>query len=177
MQWSNTITGFDKTTQRMDKDRYDSKWITSRDATASGNTQHFCYPFPRPKYLFLSVGTQFPENLRPASVATFALTQGGGYGGRPPLPPSASAISIPSASRRRKLSFFREASYSVGLLHAWHIRSAHFHIENVLFSNFFAGRFFSMNECKESIQKAEQDFCLQLQLQERCLTKPGCCIL
>ena len=94
MQWSNTITGFDKTTQRMDKDRYDSKWITSRDATASGNTQHFCYPFPRPKYLFLSVGTQFPENLRPASVATFALTQGGGYGGRPPLPhqhqPSAS---------------------------------------------------------------------------------------
>ena len=70
----------------MDKDRYDSKWITSRDATASGNTQNFCYPFPRPKYLFLSVGTQFPENLRPASVATFALTQGGGYGGRPPLP-------------------------------------------------------------------------------------------
>ena len=94
MQWSNTITGFDKTTQRMDKDRYNSKWITSRDATASGNTQNFCYPFPRPKYLFLSVGTQFPENLRPASVATFALTQGGGYGGRPPLPhqhqPSAS---------------------------------------------------------------------------------------
>ena len=130
----------------MDKDRYDSKWITSRDATASGNTQNFCYPFPRPKYLFLSVGTQFPENLRPASVATFALTQGGGYGGRPPLPPSASAISIPSASRRRKLSFFREASYSVGLLHAWHIRSAHFHIENVLFSNSFAGRFFFFHE-------------------------------
>ena len=100
MQWSNTITGFDKTTQRMDKDRYDSKWITSRDATASGNTQNFCYPFPRPKYLFLSVATQFPENLRPASVATFALTQGGGYGGRPPLPhqhqPSSPPISIPS---------------------------------------------------------------------------------
>ena len=100
-----------------DKDRNDSKWITSRDATASGNTQNFCYPFPRPKYLFLSVGTQFPENLRPASVATFALTQGGGYGGRPSLCGC-------SASQCRKLSQCQRStwhlqmgiSYSVHLL-------------------------------------------------------------
>ena len=162
MQWSNTITGFDKTTQRMDKDRYNSKWITSRDATASGNTQNFCYPFPTAKVFILicrnSVSWEFATCQR-RHICTHPRRR---LWGPSSPPPSASAISIPSASRRRKLSFFREASYSVGPLHAWHIRSAHFHIENVLFSNFFEERFFSMNEYKESIQKAEQDFCLQL---------------
>ena len=82
-------------------------------------------------------------------------------------------ISIPS----QKIILFQRGILLCGPLACMAHPKCTLSYRKCTFQQLLCGKFFSMNECKESIQKAEQDFCLQLQLQKRCLTKPGCCIL